>query len=1051
MYTLEDIKLAYNKLKSYIYYDNNNLLLRQKLIEFETDTKKDSSDFINWVISPPYSEPNLALKDIFNKKENTIESNLEIKFNKILTELNDFKTNSQFLIHFYNSIETSFFPKKFKDSKNESEFTFITNTRKEESYSLERVTAFINIPIEIHLFSVMWIIKYGFKFDSDLLEVSKGNRLVLNKDKTGTLQNSSLFKPYFTQYQNWRDESVSVAQDLLKNNKNALIINIDIKDYFHSTRIDLDLYFPNNSNDSLNIILRTIHEKYSELLKTKRIIQDPSTLIKSTSILPIGLLSSFVIANHYLSDFDKIICQKHKPSYYGRYVDDILIVFSEQCKKTDLNPRYNYLENSKLHDDSRLSEAEKRISEYLYPTLEIKNDNNKKVIKINGYESLFCQPDKTLIYYFDYTESDLVIDKLKQELNERSSEFRDLPDDNEQLGDFDKNAFYLNYTDSIGKIRTLKDYKVNRYGLTLYLTNKVLGAIKHNKIVDDDEIQKLLKIFSGKNCLEFYTMWEKIFTYLLVNNKPNEYAGFYFNCLDEIQKIRKSEPILKSTNVNESEIQLSLINYLDCAHELVLSLNPRFLYTNKKTLNDFLYQSRRVEKKYLRPFDAEITNLSSPWIYRYRKTNMMRHHYVSIPLLNYTKESYDGKIDLIKYNFNIEKYTIDEYLIKNSPRPIKFWECTISQLFTDLKEKSINISKGNLKTNISDYADSDFSTHFLDIAFNRFELANLNHKPLGLFDDKISSYKKDFFDLDNNDAELISIRSSSNSKIPKPKISVANTFVKDKNILDALRNKPNISNKRYQQLVNFLKSTRKDDSNIVVFPEFFLPIETLSSLIRYSEKNDTLLVTGLEHITVNNIAYNFIVTILPVNINGYKDATVVFRLKNHYAPNEEDIISGNHLLIPEPENIRYHIFNWRNIYFSVFYCFELANISHRSLIKNKIDLLITVEYNKDVNYFSNLIESISRDLHCYVIQVNSSHFGDTRISQPTETCRKDIVKIKGGENPITIIGTIEIDKLREFQRKKYNLTKDDKDFKVLPPDFKLESVIKRINNENPFH
>lgn len=64
------------------------------------------------------------------------------------------------------------------------------------------------------------------------------------------------------------------------------------------------------------------------------------------------------------------------------------------------------------------------------------------------------------------------------------------------------------------------------------------------------------------------------------------------------------------------------------------------------------------------------------------------------------------------------------------------------------------------------------------------------------------------------------------------------------------------------------------------------------------------------------------------------DATVIFRLKNHYAHSEEHLITGNHLEIPKPKPYRYDLINWRNIYFSVFYCFELANVEHRSQREN---------------------------------------------------------------------------------------------------------------------
>lgn len=336
-----------------------------------------------------------------------------------------------------------------------------------------------------------------------------------------------------------------------------------------------------------------------------------------------------------------------------------------------------------------------------------------------------------------------------------------------------------------------------------------------------------------------------------------------------------------------------------------------------------------------------------------------------------------------------------------------------------------------------DVSDSFDDKNFLDQVFERFKLANINHMSNDTFIDNIDKIKDKFYKVmpKNKDDILQEIQIVSSERRLKPKIGVANTFVDEKNIIDGLRNTPNISNIRYQNLVKFLKETRKNNADIVAFPEFFIPVEIFSSLVRYSEKNQTLVITGLEHITVNNYSFNFIATILPVEIDGKKDATIVFRLKNHYAPIEEELIKGNHYLVPKPSQNRYHIFKWKNIYFSAFYCFELANITHRSLLRSKIDLLFAIEYNQDTKYFSNLVESIIRDIHCYVVQVNSSHYGDTRISQPTQSHSIDIVKLKGGENNVTVLGTIEIDKLREFQRKLFSLTRTDKSFKPLPPDF----------------
>ncbi|MEQ8422491.1 MAG: hypothetical protein RIB64_20960, partial [Arenibacter algicola] len=231
-------------------------------------------------------------------------------------------------------------------------------------------------------------------------------------------------------------------------------------------------------------------------------------------------------------------------------------------------------------------------------------------------------------------------------------------------------------------------------------------------------------------------------------------------------------------------------------------------------------------------------------------------------------------------------------------------------------------------------------------------------------------------------------------------------------------------------------------------PEFFIPINLLSSLVKFSSKNQVQSNTGLEHITINNMAFNFVVTILPVVVNGIKDAVVVFRLKNHYAHIEELMIEGNHYTVPRPSPIRYDIFNWNNIYFSPFYCFELANVYHRSLMKSKIDLMIGIEWNKDTPYFSNIVEATTRDIHSYFAQVNTSHYGDTRLTQPSKSAIKDILRLKGGGNDAILVAKIDLDKLREFQRTKFAFSRNSINYKPLPPDFNVSNVINRIENKS---
>lgn len=1112
-YDISQIKEAYKKLKSYIYYDNTDILLRRKLVEFESNLTKDGIfAFLGRSIPKPYKKG----KGLFNLE--VIES-VEEKLQLITDGINTYNENPEFIKYFLKQITIDFFPKNISDNQDAN--NYVTNKKVYDQYRATRLTAFINAPIEIHIISVLWIIENGISLDKSLNENCFGNRLLLNKTSDKIVQGSSLFRPYFKQYQKWRDNAVDAAKGILKENKNALFLSIDIKDYFHSARIQTKdirpigrrykgLQYANN----LKEIFTQIHIIYTEQVANKYHVPcDFSKDLRKDEngkltevVLPIGLLSSYVLANHYLRDFDNRILQKIKPAYYGRYVDDILLVIADPNEsyhesevlddiKFDFDKykdRINKNDNQNetvSYEYSDVTRLEKFVLHNFTPVIQlVDNPNNfdkttlgseaiEKVFKLNGYPSLYCQSSKSLIYFFEYEESDLVIDKLKKDLEEKISEFRDFPDEEDNDENFDESAYHLFYDGSEGKILTLKDYKENRYGLTVYLANKIFSALRHENKISIEESLKVLRYFRGINCLTFFRLWEKIFTYFIVNEQAQSYVEFYIHCTEEVLKFKGQ---VQDTSVESEQIHMTLLNYLDCAHELALSLNPTFINKTKEVARHFEYRMNKIENEesIFSWLKFEPTTSNSYWGMRFRLTNMIRHHYCIHPLLTYTTKAKTQPINLTTLSLNVSDYILDNALIKSSPRPVKYWECCLATVFENL-----SVYKEQKNTN-SDYVDVDIlsyksklfscsdeeddvlqntkeknenldtSNFYLDDAYRLYVEINTPHLPGYVLDDE--SHKNNFFKArhepvcyDNISPTIVQeIQVSNNERIIIPSIAFANTKVVETNIIESLREQPNLSLERYQKLSTILKKVREERADILLFPEFFIPVNLVSSIVRYSEKNQVLTITGLEHVTINKTAFNFLVSILPVEVNGITDAVVVFRLKNHYAHIEESMIRGNHYIVPKPKPYRYDVFNWKNIYFSPFYCFELANVLHRSLMKGKLDLLVGIEWNKDTPYFSNIVEAGTRDLHCYIAQVNTSQYGDTRLTQPVETSRKDLLRLKGGYNDSILVEEINIDTLREFQRQKFSITHFDGKFKPLPPDYRVEDVLNRINNKS---
>ena len=142
-------------------------------------------------------------------------------------------------------------------------------------------------------------------------------------------------------------------------------------------------------------------------------------------------------------------------------------------------------------------------------------------------------------------------------------------------------------------------------------------------------------------------------------------------------------------------------------------------------------------------------------------------------------------------------------------------------------------------------------------------------------------------------------------------------------------------------------------------------------------------------------------------------------------------------------NKKYYLFNWNNIHISPYYCYEIADIQDRSIFKSQCDIITVSEFNKDVNYFNNIAESLCRDLFCYCIKSNTSEFGGNVILQPSSSKNKYLINLKGGEDDYIVTHNLNIKKLRENAIKNDEYS-DDSYFKPKPPGFNKNHVKKRM-------
>lgn len=303
-----------------------------------------------------------------------------------------------------------------------------------------------------------------------------------------------------------------------------------------------------------------------------------------------------------------------------------------------------------------------------------------------------------------------------------------------------------------------------------------------------------------------------------------------------------------------------------------------------------------------------------------------------------------------------------------------------------------------------------------------YELEEIKVAPIDVFDE-------------THHAIYIGKRDNSDHK-DKLCVAIGNAELKLNNFKAALDRRPNRSYQRYRNLSKMLDAAIEQKVDLLVLPENYLPIEWLPTVSRFCANNQIGLITGIEHVLFereNPLVYNLTAVILPYEHHEQKFAHVFCHSKVKFSPEERRQIEGHHCTCREGSN--YQLFCWHGIWFPVYCCFELASIQDRALFRSYADMVVAVEWNTDIPYFSSIMESMCRDLHCYCIQANSSGPGDSRILQPTKSELRDIIKTKGGKNPCILAADIDINALREFQTLHYSLQKDSGIFKPTPPDF----------------
>ncbi|MBL8020708.1 MAG: hypothetical protein JNM27_13640 [Leptospirales bacterium] len=830
--------------------------------------------------------------------------------------------------------------------------------------------------------------KLGYKLDAGLSSAIRGNRLKSMAD--GSIpQGTQLFRPYPAQYNAWQDGAFKVVEDLC-DNRSVFLATMDITRFYPSVRVS----FSRMESD----LGREYVQRFRKLQEAFKLIHLDYSEPKNgnTVALPIGLLSSSVIANWYLKRFDRRILKSPRIQYYSRYIDDIILVWTTNV------PRHADLGASAIRELK-----DRRI---IIP-------QTSGVSALRGFPHLTIQKEKLRFFFFRKNFSSASIKAIRKTIAESSSEFLFLPDDKSYDTDFQEAAYDLVFSESPHRLRSYREFTASQYRTSKHLARLLyLANLSHlTRPQRKKNLQQIHQLFTGVTGLQLFPLWEKVITLHLIYREFDVLGSWIKRLRVGIFRIAIGE----EPKATRQFLQRHMARCLS----LAFALNPEAVQHLGQIPN------------LIRPSAKAMRNL--------RFSNLVRHEFVAEKLINYTsawRSSIDyTTIAAIRKMSGKETFRFDKHLLAHSPRYVHPDEICyflvrhdkrmlmhdIENLYKDGNSLCETINNPGLHKRtelLGPLTESLISTQ----EFNGVKTFNLT--PGGNFaDSALDAFKKRTI-----------------------KLAIANMQTYKHNVQSSFKGTPNKSAKRRRELFALLNDTirLRQKPDLLILPELAIPFDWMPWISGFARKHQIGIICGFEYfIDRNQTAWNISGTFLPFTRATYKQVLPILRVKNHYAPVEtKGILKAGLHLPPTPWKARYDLVRWRGAVFSLFNCYELANILHRAIFRSLVDFIAAIEWNKDTSYFGHIAESIVYDLHCYFAQSNVAHYGDSCVLAPKSKHDKQLLRLSGGQNSVVLMTTIPFAELRAFQ----DGSKPGEEFKPLPPDFDPAGVATRENQDwNP--
>ena len=820
------------------------------------------------------------------------------------------------------------------------------------------------MPIELYIVDFLWTLFIGkimssykqqdFRFVA--ATVFKRGLYFKEPSLTEGIEFSSnrTFVPYFHLYRSWRDKAFKIIEQ--KNNtEDLLLLCLDLKSFYYSVDFNFDKlkdYLHNDERlNSFDFLTKIIRNMYLRYSEKISWVKRDIKRNEDKTCIFPIGITSSFVLRELYMASFDNRLYKNLCPYYYKRYVDDMLI----VMKADKNEFDGQIDKKNL------------IRKYLLQSIgRLDKDDN---LIFEGYENIRIQQEKINCFCFPKNKKAVILDIYREVIGKNSSEANLLPEEDILKISFTNSAYNIQNIDMSNKLRDLGLLVNNNYQATRYL-NSFSRLIKNTSPSHSDVenvFDQVEEFYSGSKSIEYSNSWSKLFELYLLCNEQERGRNFYKSIKQQIKQITleylSNDDHLKRLPQVLKRIKSSLIEKLDIAISLAGAADFHIL-------------------KQKRHYELAIA---------FRVSNMFNHNLSSYPLLNYSENNSmpltEVNLQRIRENENALKY--DLFKFEWSPRYIKSYEFYIANFLYDSTVKK--------------------ATVYPNIIFDRY----LKYNSLSKTENTEISVQEKSADGG------ITVYSAVIDKLKydKHKIAIVNTKIVERQVLEYLENpQAALTLESKLSLYKCMNSALEGGAEFLVLPEFYLPIAWLVDVASFALNHNITVITGLQYIINGKVVSNNVCTIIPNFLGSkFKHGILQFREKNFYAPKERLYLSQMGYACMDAEKPYYYVYEVNNFRFANILCYEFTDIKSRASLKSNIELLFVPQLNRDTNYFSAIVDSAARDLHSFVVQANTSVYGDSRITAPYDTLHKNIVLVKGGETDVVMIGEVKIDELCSFR------------------------------------